>query len=122
MRIELPKQAFVLEDDFEISNLLTLILGNYNLQVFTSSTISEAREQLKGIYPAIMIIDHKLPDGFGFNFVSELRVSFPESYIIAMTANRTLDNIELSYVSGADKFIEKPFDVNNMDALIRGAL
>ena len=116
------KTAFILEDDQDISSLLSIILKEKGLKVYNSETISSAREILEGIYPTIIFIDHRLPDGFGFEFLPELRRMFPLSYIIAITANNTLENKELSYLSGADKYIEKPFQFNKLNNLIRTAL
>jgi DNA-binding response OmpR family regulator len=47
---------------------------------------------------------------------------FPLSYIIAITANDSLENKELSYFSGADKYIEKPFQYSKLSSAIRSAL
>lgn len=122
MKMNQQKTAFILEDDQDISSLLSIILKEKGLEVYNSASISTARKVLEGIYPAIIFIDHRLPDGLGFEYLPELREMFPLSYIIAITANDSPENKELSYVSGADKYIEKPFQYNKLNSLIRSAL
>jgi len=50
-----------------------------------------------------------LPDGFGINFIDDIRKLDPHVKIIMITAHDTKNDREKAYERGVDQFIGKPF-------------
>ena len=55
-----------------------------------------------------MILDNKLPDGFGFDFITHIKKNYPSVRIIMISGfDGSVKDVALE--SGADVFLEKPF-------------
>jgi DNA-binding NarL/FixJ family response regulator len=50
-----------------------------------------------------------LPDGFGMNFIDEIKRLNPEVKIVMITAHDTNNDRNRAYEHGVDQFIGKPF-------------
>ena len=67
-----------------------------------------ADEYLKKEQPEIVILDNKLPDGFGVDFISYLKKNYPSIKII-MISGFDASVRDVALYNGADHFLEKPF-------------
>ncbi len=102
-------EALIVEDEIDICFLLTGILRKKNLQTSFVNTIHEAQILLKTSHPAIIFIDNNLPDGYGVDFIQQIKYTHPSIKIIMITADDTLANKNKALNTGADFFIGKPF-------------
>jgi response regulator of citrate/malate metabolism len=59
--------------------------------------------------PSIIFLDNHLPDGFGVNFIEEIRMLYPTVKIVMITAHDTNTDRDKAYKYGVDHFIGKPF-------------
>lgn len=109
-------EALIVEDEIDICFLLKGILKKRNLQSTCAYNIHEAQEVLAIQHPSIVFLDNNLPDGYGVDFIQEIRDSYPLIRIIMITADDTLTNKNKALKAGADFFIGKPF---TMDAINR---
>jgi DNA-binding NarL/FixJ family response regulator len=69
-----------------------------------------------------LFLDNCLPDGYGIDFITEVKDSLPSTKIVMMTAHNTAPDINKAMENGADFFISKPFtpDIikNTIDLLL----
>jgi DNA-binding response OmpR family regulator len=112
------KSVLIIEDDEDICFLLKQTLSARNYHIFLAHSLNETRELLGSVCPAFIFIDHCLPDGLGLDFVPVLRENYPESKIIAMTAQETAENKIHAFRKGVDFFLEKPFLLNQIYGLL----
>lgn len=102
-------EALIVEDEIDICFLLTGILRKKNLQTTFVNNIREAKNMLCIQHPFILFLDNNLPDGYGVDFIYQIKKSHPLTRIIMITADDTIFNKDKALRAGADFFIGKPF-------------
>ncbi|MEO8712712.1 MAG: response regulator, partial [Parafilimonas sp.] len=73
-----------------------------------AKTIAAAEEYLKNEHPSIIILDNKLPDGLGVDFVTYIKKNYPDIKIVMISGNASSVK-DAALENGADLFLEKPF-------------
>ena len=102
------KKVLVVEDEGEMCLLLNLLLDGEEMRLEHVSNLLAAYEYLKKEQPAVVILDNKLPDGFGIDFINFIKKSYPAIKIIMITGyDASAKDVALE--NGADFFLEKPF-------------
>ena len=102
-------KALIVDDEVDVCYLLGSILKYKNLQASYVNSISEAKRVLKEDHHSIVFLDNHLPDGFGINFIDDIRKINPQVKIIMITAHDTNNDRNRAYEQGVDRFIGKPF-------------
>jgi two-component system, OmpR family, response regulator len=111
--------ALIIDDEISIFALLKQILKSKNYTSTHAGTLTQAKQILAEMQPDVIFLDHRLPDGFGFDFIPALCKMCPNARIIAMTAQDIAQNKEKVMNDGAHYFLPKPFLVNKVyEALI----
>ena len=101
------KKVLVVEDEGEIGLLLNMILNEKNLELDYVKDLVSADEYLKKEEPSVIILDNKLPDGFGVDFISYIKKKYSDIKIIMISGFASARDVALA--NGADVFFEKPF-------------
>jgi len=102
-------KALIVDDEIDVCYLLSSILKYKNLQASYVNSISEAKRVLREDHHSIIFLDNHLPDGFGINFIREIKNLDPGIRIIMITAHDTNNDKDEAYEQGVDQFIGKPF-------------
>ena len=102
-------KALIVDDEIDVCYLLSSILKYKDLQASYVNSISEAKRVLKEGRHSIIFLDNHLPDGFGMNFIGEIRKLDPDVKIVMITAHDTNHDKDRAYELGVDQFIGKPF-------------
>lgn len=115
-------KALIVDDEIDMCYLLSDILKHKNLQASFVNSISDAKRVLLEVNPSIIFLDNHLPDGFGINFISEIKSLYPDVKIVMITAHDTNTDRDKAYFQGVDHFIGKPFTremiLNTLEALL----
>ena len=102
------KQVLLIEDEGEMCLLLNLILDNKELNINHVKSLSDAAIFLKKNKPDLILMDNRLPDGFGFDFIGYVKAHSPETKIIMISGvDKAAGDFALEI--GADLFLPKPF-------------
>lgn len=101
------KKVLVVEDEGEIALLLNIILNEKNLELDYVNNLLSADEYLQKEEPSVIILDNKLPDGFGVDFISYIKKKYADIKIIMISGFASARDVALA--NGADVFFEKPF-------------
>jgi two-component system OmpR family response regulator len=102
-------KALIVDDEIDVCYLLSTILKHKNLQANYVNSIKEAKRVLMEESPSIIFLDNHLPDGFGINFIEEIKKLHPLVKIVMITAHDTPNDKDKAYLEGVDQFIGKPF-------------
>ena len=102
-------KALIVDDEIDVCYLLSSILKYKNLQASYVNSISEAKRVLREDHHSVIFLDNHLPDGFGVNFIREIKNLDPGIRIIMITAHDTNKDKDEAYEQGVDRFIGKPF-------------
>lgn len=103
-----PKRVLIVEDEGDMCLLLNIILTGKNLELDHVKNLAAAADYLKDEQPAIVILDNKLPDGFGVDLIPEIKKAYPAVKIIMISGfDGSVKDVALE--SGADAYLSKPF-------------
>lgn len=106
------KKVLVVEDEGEMGLLLNIILNERNFDLNYVNSLLSADEYLQKEQPSIIILDNKLPDGFGVDFISYVKKKYPAIKIIMISGFGSARDVALE--NGADIFFEKPFSKDDL--------
>lgn len=107
------KRILVVEDEGELGLTLDMILSDRGLEMDYVSTLLDADEYLKKNFPSVILLDNKLPDGFGVDFISYVRKKYPAIKIIMISGFGSVRDVALN--NGAEVFLEKPFSLEKVN-------
>lgn len=114
--------VLVVEDDQPLSRLFGTILGRNRYNVHTVCTASAALHCLEQEYVDLIITDVMLPDMDGFELIRQLRESGSTLPILLVTARETLTDKERGFTAGADDYMVKPVEVEELLLRVRALL
>jgi len=116
LKRKVTKKILVVEDQGEMGLVLDMILNEKKLQVDYVNNLLSAEEYLQKQKPSVIILDNKLPDGFGVDFISYIRKKYPLIKIIMISGFASARDVALE--NGADMFFEKPFTLDEFSEAI----
>ncbi len=114
------KKVLVVEDEGEMGLLLNIILNEEKIELDYVSNLLSADEYLQKQEPSVIILDNKLPDGFGVDFISYIKKKYAAIKIIMISGFASARDVALE--NGADMFFEKPFSKDEFCKSINGFL
>src|ERR1700733_1938700 len=102
------RNVLLIEDEGEMCLLLSLILDHANVVVEHVKTLAAADAYLEKKLPALILLDNRLPDGFGLDYIAPLKKNYPWIKIIVMSGVDAAAG-DFALEAGADDFLSKPF-------------
>ena len=105
-------KILIVEDQGEMCLVLNLLLNEENMELDHVTNLLDADEYLKKEQPSLIILDNKLPDGYGVDFIGYLKKNYPSVKIIMISGFPSVKDIALD--NGADFFLEKPFEMEHL--------
>jgi DNA-binding response OmpR family regulator len=110
-------RILVVEDEPQISNFLRVGLGYEGFSVAVAEDGHEALAELKRFKPQLVILDLMLPGISGMELAERMRAD-PELMIIMLTARDQVEDRIAGLNAGADDYLVKPFDFEELVARI----
>ena len=107
------KKILVVEDEGEMGLLLNMIVNEKDFELDYVSNLLSADEYLQKEEPSVIILDNKLPDGFGIDFISYIKKKYADIKIIMISGFASAKDVALA--NGADMFFEKPFSKDELN-------
>jgi DNA-binding response OmpR family regulator len=115
-------RILVVEDDPAISRLLQLELGHRGLDVRPVTDGLAALDAVASFRPQAIVLDILLPGMDGEKILERLRRAGDQTPVIMLTArDRARDKIR-NLDTGADDYLTKPFDIDELLARLRAVL
>jgi len=117
-------RLLVVEDDFDISNMLRIYFTSQGYDVDVAGRGSEALERTRQVMPHLIILDIMLPDIDGYEVCRRLRTNTRTSHVPVIFLTQKdersdkLQGLEL----GADDYITKPFDIEELKWRVQNAI
>ena len=109
-------RLLLVEDDPYLQENLVRSLSRRGLQVTSASTAAQAVSVWQSLRPDVVLLDLTLPDGDGLNVVSQVRQMGFTTPVLVLTARATVGDRVLGLNSGADDYMAKPFDLDELEA------
>ncbi|MGC8855310.1 MAG: GGDEF domain-containing response regulator [Anaerolineae bacterium] len=117
-------RLLVVEDDIDIANMLKIYFTGLQYDVEVASRGKEALEKTRMVQPHLIVLDIMLPDIDGYEVCRTLRMNTRTSHIPVIFLTQKdersdkLQGLEL----GADDYITKPFDIEELKLRVQGAI
>ena len=111
-------EILIVDDDDAIVRTLFLHLTESGHRVRTAKNLEQARKEWSESSPDAVILDQKLPDGNGIEFLSEMRGLGDSTPVILITGHHEMEYAIQAMKVGAYEFIHKPLDIDELDAVI----
>jgi DNA-binding response OmpR family regulator len=117
-------RLLIVEDDFDISNMLRIYFSGQGYDVDVAPRGSVALEKTRQSLPHLIVLDIMLPDIDGYEVCQQLRTSTRTSHIPVIFLTQKdersdrLQGLEL----GADDYITKPFDIEELKLRVQNAI
>src|SRR5512142_2371330 len=117
-------RLLVVEDDVDIGNMLKIYFSGMEFDVDVAVRGSDALERTKQVLPHLIVLDIMLPDIDGYEVCRTLRTNMRTSHIPVIFLTQKdersdkLQGLEL----GADDYITKPFDIEELKLRVQGAI
>jgi len=114
-------QLLLVEDNLNLGNaLLKLLARHYRVQWVR--TLAAATAHLRATEHDVVLLDLGMPDGDGLHWLRSLRASGDRKPVLIISARDTLDERVEGLDTGADDFLVKPFEPDELLARIRALL
>ncbi|MDO4552167.1 MAG: response regulator transcription factor [Bacillota bacterium] len=118
-------KILIAEDNAELRRLMRIHLVRAGYQVFEAADGEQALEVLSQTPIHLLIVDVMMPRMDGFHLTQTLRAARMDAPILIVTARETLEDKKSGFAAGADDYLVKPVDMEEMllhvEALLRRA-
>ncbi|HRF07036.1 MAG TPA: response regulator transcription factor [Xanthobacteraceae bacterium] len=115
-------RLLIVEDNAELSTLLSDRLASAGYEADTAASLEEARGSLTAARYAAVILDLSLPDGDGSSIIRELRLRKDPVPVLVLTARGGVSDRVSGLRAGADDYLVKPFAFDELVARIEALL
>ena len=121
---EAKSKILIVEDDLDIAEMLNAYFRVQGYEVFTVNWGEDGVRAAQTVLPNLIILDIRLPDIDGFEVARRVREDrrTNEIPIIFLTEKRDRSDILQGLEVGADDYITKPFDVQELRLRVRNSL
>jgi DNA-binding response OmpR family regulator len=119
-------KILIIDDDIQTTALLEILLKEMGYEAISVNDSSLAIQEAKSTNPDLILLDLMMPDPDGFKVCRMLRAEsrFIFTPILIITALDDTDSRIVAFGAGADGYIMKPYDidelVSNMKTLLQG--
>ncbi|MHC4052436.1 response regulator transcription factor [Bradyrhizobium sp. 25ACV] len=115
-------RSLVIEDEPQIGAYVSRLLGQLHGIVDLVGSIADARQALDNFKYDLAIVDRMLPDGDALQVVTALNQSPDRPAIIILTSKDAKEDIVEGLNGGADDYLGKPFEPQELIARVRAVL
>ena len=117
-------RVLVVEDNEEVAEMLVVFFGSRGLKVTVAGDGVSALRQIRDSLPTLILLDVGLPDIDGYDLFKKFRQSVRTRYIpvIFLTRRSRLTDRIAGLELGADDFITKPFDLEELFLRVQNAV
>ena len=114
--------VLLIEDDALVGAGIEAGLRVHGLAVDRVSTVAEADAALQAFHTDVVILDLGLPDGSGMTLLARLRQRGDSVPVLVLTARDAVKDRVAGLRAGADDYLLKPFDLDELVARLRALL
>lgn len=115
-------EVLLVEDEDDVAQALCDDLSTRGFSVSRVSTLAAAEQHLTTRKYQAVLLDLTLPDGDGLDLAAALRAADAELPILMLTARDSVPDRLAGFEHGADDYLGKPFDVDELAARLRVAI
>ena len=117
-------QILVVDDDPDIRRLLSVLLEGEGHKVISAPDGERALELISREGPDLILLDVMMPKKDGYTVLREMKASGirESTKVLVLTARAAESDWLRGYKLGADQYLTKPFDADELLTLVRDLL
>ncbi len=117
MGISTSKKVLIVEDEGDMCLLINILLSGRGIELDHVPTLAAAEVYLQQTQPTVVILDNRLPDGLGLDFIPLIKKTYPAIKIIMISGfDKAAEDVALE--NGADSYLSKPFTKEQLFAAV----
>lgn len=114
--VKLPLRALIVDDDLAVSRLMKRCLSQWGWEADESHTVSAALGLFQQSCYDLALCDIDLPDGNGISLAKALAKTKPTLRVVMVSGSPA--NVRLARGAGFERCLRKPFELDELKALI----
>lgn len=114
----MQKKILIFDDDPDILEICSHILSEMGVEVFTRQDCKDVISDLKKLGPDAVLMDNWIPDTGGVKATRAIKADPQLKDIPVILFTASSDAGRLARESGADAYIEKPFDIRLLEEVV----
>lgn len=111
-------RILIFDDDIDILEICTIILLAKGYKVFTETSCENVIDKINKHQPHVILMDNKIPETGGIIATRTLKQSEKTKHIPVIFFSANTNVAQLSTDAKADYFLQKPFDITELENLI----
>ncbi len=112
------QRILVADDEESIRWVLSKALKKQGFKVDLAEDGKQALSLFRSHQYDLAVLDIKMPGLQGLELLQKLQEEYPETLVVIMTAESTMENAVAAMKHGAYDYLTKPFDLDALDAII----
>ncbi|MEP9412233.1 MAG: sigma-54-dependent Fis family transcriptional regulator [Candidatus Brocadia sp.] len=112
----------IVDDEETIRFSIKEFLEGQGYEVIVAETCEQAQEKINEFLPDLVLLDLRLPNMGGIEFLEKIKTKDPNALIIVMTGYGSVDSAVEAMKIGAYDYLEKPFKTEHLKLVIEKAL
>ena len=115
-------RLLIIDDDAASCRTLQLHFRSQGHEVHVAHNLEEGLAAARADTPDVIILDIRMPGRSGLDGLPDFKHDFPDTPVIMITAFHDMDTTVQAMKRGADDYIDKPIDINELDAAVAKSL
>jgi two-component system, OmpR family, response regulator MprA len=115
-------RVLVVDDDRALRDALRRALTLGGFEVVVAESGREGLERVRTTRPDVVVLDVLMPDVDGLEVSQRLRADGDRTPILMLTARDAVDDRIAGLDAGADDYLVKPFDIEELKARVRALI
>ncbi len=116
------EKILIVDDERSMRDVLSIMLRRAGYGVTVATDAEEAIAEVGREIFDLVITDLKMPKGSGLDVLKAVKVSSPETVVLVITAFASTESAVEAMKQGAYDFLTKPFQVDEVQLIIKNAL
>ena len=116
------EKELIVDDEYLIRYTLEEGLKDRGYDAFSAATVEEAVEYVKKFHPSVVMLDNLLEHSVGMDEIGTFKSADEDVQVIMMTAYGSVSQAVEATKRGAYDYVLKPFDMDEIDFLIKRCL
>lgn len=112
-------KLLLVEDDPTMQTTLQRTLGRRQIDVRVCGDGAQALDQWRALDPDVVALDLSLPNLDGLQVLAQARAAGLRAPVLLLTARGTVGDRVMGLNAGADDYLPKPFDLDELEARLR---
>jgi len=112
------KRILIFDDDAPLLDVLQIIFLEGGYEVEVSQTCNNVIEHVNTFQPDLILMDYQIPEIGGAEAITILRNSHKYNQVPVILVSASTNIAKIKNTSGADDYLRKPFDINDLENIV----